>query len=233
MGCPFTGIPPRRIAPMALSLHPQLSYCLVGGRTVFLDLGADRYFAMPGSVGRSLSSSNPLEADEKEVLGPLFRRGLVVEATNAEPLSPPSICVPDLSILDSLGPFRVRPALSASARLLATVVQVRRLPLVSILDRLRARRQMAGQTPSESTRRVESEEASAFIHSDRFFSRNFRCLASSVALLDQLASRRCFPTLVFGVRVDPFHAHCWVQNAEMVLTDDADRVREFTPILVV
>jgi len=38
---------------------------------------------------------------------------------------------------------------------------------------------------------------------------------------------------VIGIRPDPFLAHCWVQHKGLVLNDDIDNVRTFTPILVI
>lgn len=37
---------------------------------------------------------------------------------------------------------------------------------------------------------------------------------------------------VFGVRTWPFAAHCWLQSGDLVLDDDLDRVRLYTPILI-
>lgn len=36
---------------------------------------------------------------------------------------------------------------------------------------------------------------------------------------------------VFGVRTWPFRAHCWLEHSGMVLNDDPDVVRAYTPIL--
>jgi hypothetical protein len=38
------------------------------------------------------------------------------------------------------------------------------------------------------------------------------------------------PSLVFGVRMNPFRAHCWVQLGGQVLIGDFEQVRLFTPI---
>jgi hypothetical protein len=36
---------------------------------------------------------------------------------------------------------------------------------------------------------------------------------------------------VFGVRLDPFAAHCWLQTDRLLLTDAADALGVFTPVL--
>lgn len=37
--------------------------------------------------------------------------------------------------------------------------------------------------------------------------------------------------LVFGVRLAPFQAHCWVQAGSVAFGEAADRLRQFTPIM--
>lgn len=52
-----------------------------------------------------------------------------------------------------------------------------------------------------------------------FYPRSYLCLFDSLALLEFLAHWHYFPSLVFGVTVDPFEAHCWVQHGSIVLCD--------------
>jgi hypothetical protein len=59
-----------------------------------------------------------------------------------------------------------------------------------------------------------------------------RCLPDSLALRDWLAARAGAPEMVFGVKLHPFAAHCWVQWQGTVLNDAPDRVREFVPVFV-
>jgi hypothetical protein len=60
-----------------------------------------------------------------------------------------------------------------------------------------------------------------------------RCLIDALALDHILLSRRLRSQLVFGVRLSPFRAHCWLQTSATVLTGTAAEARNFTPILVV
>jgi hypothetical protein len=57
------------------------------------------------------------------------------------------------------------------------------------------------------------------------------CLFRSTMLLRRLAPRGYRPRWVFGVRTWPFAAHCWLQAGPVALTDYADTLRPFTPIL--
>ncbi|WP_288991071.1 lasso peptide biosynthesis B2 protein [uncultured Sphingopyxis sp.] len=60
-----------------------------------------------------------------------------------------------------------------------------------------------------------------------------RCLVDSLALYRMALRRSLAPTLVFGVRTNPFAAHCWLQSGACVLTGTAEEARNYQPILVV
>jgi hypothetical protein len=64
-----------------------------------------------------------------------------------------------------------------------------------------------------------------------FYPKPYVCLFDSLALLEMLAIYGGFPTLVFGVTTDPFHAHCWLQMENTVLNDSPAAVRAYTPIM--
>jgi hypothetical protein len=65
------------------------------------------------------------------------------------------------------------------------------------------------------------------------YSRPYVCLFDSLCLLNFLALHGLFPRLVFGVIVEPFHAHCWLQKGNVVLNDTVERVSAYTPIMCV
>lgn len=58
-----------------------------------------------------------------------------------------------------------------------------------------------------------------------------QCLFDSLALKLFLANYRIFPDWIFGVRLNPFGAHCWLQHGSAVVNDSLDSVRPFTPIM--
>lgn len=66
-----------------------------------------------------------------------------------------------------------------------------------------------------------------------FYTRKYLCLFDSLALIEFLAYYRLYPQWVFGVVVEPFGAHCWVQHDQYVLNDRPEYVRGYTPIMVV
>jgi hypothetical protein len=64
-----------------------------------------------------------------------------------------------------------------------------------------------------------------------WYPRDFLCLFDSLALLEFLAAEEIFADWVFGVRAEPFEAHCWVQREQVALNDSIERVSTFVPIM--
>lgn len=58
-----------------------------------------------------------------------------------------------------------------------------------------------------------------------------QCLFDSLALKLFLAKYGVFPDWIFGVRLNPFAAHCWLQHGDILVNDSLDSVRQFTPIM--
>jgi hypothetical protein len=65
------------------------------------------------------------------------------------------------------------------------------------------------------------------------FPKNYLCLFDSLALLEFLAAYSIFPHWVFGVRVEPWAAHCWIQQRDFILNDDVEEISDYIPILAV
>ena len=51
------------------------------------------------------------------------------------------------------------------------------------------------------------------------------------ALIEFLAGDGVAADWVFGVRAQPFQAHCWVEVGTLLLSDALECIRGFTPIL--
>ena len=103
-------------------------------------------------------------------------------------------------------------------------------PLFEIVDALRESRYAAAPTGDASAAEAAARgfwAARALVPIER------RCLLDCLALLDWLGPEARQATLVFGVRLDPFGAHCWLQSEGMLLTDAHDTVGSFVPVLSV
>jgi hypothetical protein len=59
------------------------------------------------------------------------------------------------------------------------------------------------------------------------------CLVRSALLMRFLRAAGLDADWVFGVRLHPFAAHCWVQVNDICLNDDVERLSAYAPIMVV
>jgi transglutaminase superfamily protein len=75
--------------------------------------------------------------------------------------------------------------------------------------------------------------ALAFRRMRPYYPRAYLCMFDSLALIHFLALRGLGADFVFGVDLTPFEAHCWVQCGDVVLNDDINVVRRYTPIMLV
>jgi hypothetical protein len=64
-----------------------------------------------------------------------------------------------------------------------------------------------------------------------YYARAYLCRFDSLALIEFLFGHGCLPQWVFGVKCEPFAAHCWVQDDNYVLNDSVEYVQRFTPIM--
>ena len=218
-----------------LHLQPHVSYGLVGERPIFLDLKRDRYLALdPASedaVRRLLAAEEPTLPDGP-ALERLLRTGLFRQSSLRGRLAPVHSPAPARSLIGDRpsgrprwsSPFRAWTAVSRARRRLKSV------PLAEIVDALAERRRAGGP---EGEPALAEESARAFLAARPLVPVERSCLLDSLALLDWLGPRSGHAKLVFGVRLDPFGAHCWLQTERAILTDAADTVGNFAPVLAV
>jgi hypothetical protein len=111
--------------------------------------------------------------------------------------------------------------------------QLRRKQLSRILARIERRRLRARSSASIHNVPQSSKLMAAFKDLRSLYPRPYLCLFDSLALLEFLASYRSFPRIVFGIVADPFEAHCWLQEGNVLLNDDLERVGKYKAILSV
>lgn len=100
-------------------------------------------------------------------------------------------------------------------------------PAVSYLSKLRARR----------NKNMEFDESRIFHQIEIyrrcrpfFYSAQDRCTLNSLSLLIYLARFNCFPKWTFGIRREPFEAHCWIEDDNWLFNDVFPRISRFTRI---
>jgi hypothetical protein len=233
--------------PRQYAICEHAHTCLAGRHIVFLDIERDKYLCLdlettvtllPHLNGRllffedSLLSECAAWAGVARILAELEQRNLIVQlpldqtAPRFEQIAPAT-----RSICGATGNKHPRTAAGAGEFILAVT-------RTAVLLRWRT----LAKTVAHVTRRRKSAATSCAgvgpeLFVQRFVSYRSRtaktdaCLFNSVALLDFLALHGQYPKLVFGVRMRPFQAHCWVQHEDTVLGDTVERVSQFTPIM--
>ena len=226
---------------MGLVLSEDVYFCTANRQLAFLDVRADKYFALPGnaeSAFRKLVSNDCLTEDDFRALEPLRSRRILMpfEGPNnvrAEVKSPR----PATSIVDE-GPVKISPleywrVADAIAAQLASRQFLRRHGLRNVIrkiaeDKVTGRRRALGmKEPIDNSRTL-----AAFLFTRRLVTTQDQCLVWSIALVNLLARHGTHVDLVIGVRMKPFRAHAWAQLDTAVLSDRLDTVAPYTPILV-
>lgn len=218
-----------------LVLKPHVSFGLVGGHAVFLDLRQDRYLALDiateAAFARLRSASAPVMPDGEDGER-LLSTGLFRSAESVDRLSAASVLIPDHSLLTGLPSqaFRLTASFKAWANVARARKRLRTLPLIELVGRVR---QTRGSAEAAGTLDDAEKEAAAYLAARALVPVDRSCLLDCLGLVDWLGARARHVSLVFGVRMDPFGAHCWLQTERAILTDAPDTVRNFVPVLVV
>jgi hypothetical protein len=219
---------------MGYILQPGLSVCDAGGSLVFLDVPADRYFALAPAIDscfrRLAASAEPEPADESRLEGLVARGILCREPGNARPAYCPAPQKPQsdfASSFEATPPFLA--TLAAVAMLSRTIVELRLRSLDNVLASVTKTKRKAA--PNQTPGNV-AICAAAFNHADRLITSLDRCLPRSIALARTMIADGVVPNLVLGVKLRPFEAHCWVQQGDLLVSDHLGAIVPFTPILV-
>lgn len=217
-----------------LTLHDDTYYCVANGRMALLDLRDDRYFALPPSCDeafRSLICGQMLTDAQRQALAPLIARHIIVVRPDGFIQKiPPSPPTPMRSYQDtSANGVRVVLFGSALGMQMSAAIQLKTRHLSDIIADIRRRK----HEHVLRHRPPEPEALASFLMTRRLVGTQDRCLRWSIAMVNYLAARDCYPSLVLGVKMTPFSAHAWVQLDDLVLNDGLDQVLPYTPILVV
>jgi hypothetical protein len=220
---------------MGFDLADGVRFCETSGRFIFLDLARDRYSCLPAEAEpsfRRLVLGARLTSNDRQVLGDLARDGLLRPSRRRPPLAPPDLSAPDGTLVFTDREVDRAMLVRALWRLGAAAVELRIRPLSRIVRRLERRKRLLPGY-SEDIRTALLEVAAAFRRTELFAAPLDRCLPRSIAAFEALIDRRVPASLVFGVRLQPFGAHCWVQHCRTLVNESVDQVRNFTPILVI
>lgn len=227
--------------------------CEIYGQVVFLDLNRDKYFRLdredsalviqfvnPPTVSDTYELNSPASANERasQVADHLVMQGILTppvhgaEGRGLTRRSSPTTTIHGAgdkhdSNIDAREVFRfLRSGSSAAWRL-------RRWPLLRTVTTMRlhkeGRRTESNPNNLERTRHL----VRAFDAMRPIFPREYLCLFDSLALMYFLLDYEISPEWVFGVKTDPFEAHCWLELGGVLLNDTPEFVRDFSAIMVV
>ncbi|QUT05608.1 lasso peptide biosynthesis B2 protein [Sphingobium phenoxybenzoativorans] len=217
-------------------LGEGFAYCCAGSHAIFLDLTRNHYLCLKPPLQAAFSKlveRKELNQEDHNQLNNLLNVGILTQDIVASPLTPPFV-IPAMSTVraSKVSSFS-RPVLKALLQRMSASASLRLHGLdqtVKALKRLKEEIRFQGEIYAPE---AEAQAASAFEATHLLFSANDRCLPQAIALFRSLLAARHLPLLIFGVRMNPFSAHCWVQSGERVFCDSAAYTRQFTPILII
>jgi hypothetical protein len=214
---------------MTYRLRPGLSFCHAEGRTIFLDVQADRYFELGPRLAAILDKV--MAGKRPGAVDALVDQGLITSvSTDAPPILPFTWPPPEDSRLEAALAVKPRPqdVVLVGMALGLAATRLRRHGFSRTLDHLARRRPRLEEQPGDPT---IAALADRYLAARRLMPVQPVCLRDSLALLEFLALHRRAADLVIGIEAAPFSAHCWVQSGPCVLNETVHQARRHTPIL--
>lgn len=226
---------------MPYQLREDLTYCQIGDDMIFLDITNDHYFQPSGAITRALKCFFATGLCSNEDMSRLTDCDILVEANEAtKSITPPPAIRPTRSALeiDRLSSAPTMLDLAETSWIVASTrrhLRTRRIKLVlDDLVSLRIKRLRAlGHDMDSATELAILRASMTFYRARRYVPIEPSCLLDSIALVRFLSRRRLPANIVFGVMLNPFAAHCWVQAESTALNETVSDANAYTPIKVV
>lgn len=214
---------------MGWTLAPGVGFCFAGDQLIFLDLRTDRYLALRGERRAAFERLRAREANDGEAMTGLLATGFFVRTDGENRLDPVDVEVPttDLTARRRSG-IRLRMVAAAARDLYWARRALAPDRLATTVAGLQRQKQKKTRDPDPA---AIAEIAAGYTSARTLIPIPPRCLVDSLALLRLMLRHDLAPSMVFGVRLAPFAAHCWLQSTEHVLTGSVDDAHNFTPIL--
>lgn len=184
--------------------NTKASFGYVGSKLVFMDIEADLYFTLDGPEAQEWVHSG-----ERPVSMPTTDRSILDACARRQRLSPRIL-------------IEVAALLVNAKRTIAA-------------DRVSASlRSLTQSEPNLDTHTADAEQAAyTFAAARKLIPAAPHCLTDCIALIAWLRRRGAACTLVFGAKLDPFAAHCWVQAGKLLLSDRCEAVDRFTAVGII
>jgi hypothetical protein len=217
-------------------LAPHVHLAHVDGQAVLLDLRADQYVALESRLAMGLEcllgdrTETPSGVDLAAVEQHLRARGYLDDAAHAVRRAADPV--------DAVQWPSFRPAPLELRQLHAGVSALRALTDVAwSLRRRNIAETIAWLQRARAVRRRRRGARQALLdayHEARpLFPVKPVCRLDAPAICLHLWRKGWDADLVFGVRLNPFAAHCWAQAERSVLNEPPEFVQQYTPIMTV
>ena len=240
-------------------LSPHVHVCVAGKQVILLDLERDKYLAVahPHPVGRWVRGWPPAQAvpatpvaairdppappapgPENSLLARMISQGLLItDPTLGKEAAPVVADPPKVALVEYDVHARPRAGLKHLwnfFRAYSTAQwSLEHRPIKAVVQAARQRKKRAQGVAGPDIATIRGL-VTDFVHlRPLFYTAREACLLDSLTLTHFLARYGVFPTWIFGVKTDPFYAHCWVQEGDFVFNDSPDFIKGFSPILVV
>ena len=217
---------------MHYRMRDNLSWCASNGQAVFLDLASDRYFRLRPEDDQKFQSWAATGETSGFDPGDLIRAGVLVQCDRQQPpRAKTETTMPAIEFGEEAGPpprlVDIVRALAAQRR---AARDLGRGKLAFLIEAVKADGAPRSGADSEAAaRRI----AAVFASTPLSFRKADRCLPRALAAQAMCRKLGVRPTVVFGVRLQPFAAHCWLQLGPHVIVGDLEQARMFVPILAV
>lgn len=216
------------ITLMSYHLPQHSSFAGLGTRVVFLDLSADRYVLLGASEAAAVLAA---EAEITDPVDRLIARDLL-RAGPGGPVRPVTATVPTTSALEATDTDGPLPLAELLYHRTEAAILLRFYGLQRTLAHMRRRRERSlRRRPACSDGRADAARiARGFARARLFWPTARLCVPDSIALARSIWRRGIYADLYFGVRLEPFAAHCWLQHEDLLLSDPLNFVADYTPV---
>ena len=229
-------------------LAPHVYPCVSGQHVVLMDLERDKYIAVVPAHrlahwvrGWPVGAVQTKEDGASDALvSQMVAHGILVTDPHlGKPADPVTTPRPQRSLVEL--DLDTRPQASAGQlwrfgrSWLQAKLSLKLRPIQSIVEVVRDRKaRLVTREQDVDPVRLRSLVTAFTRLRPLFYTLRGACLLDSLTLMHFLSAEGIHsPDWVFGVKTDPFDAHGWVQEGEVVLNDVPDRVRQYSAILVV
>ncbi len=252
-----SAISPLSEASQLYSLAPAVRARRIGSHVVLLDLRSDEYSAVgapecdllatfvhgwprPTSPTSSDSLLAPTACNTAELIRRMLQAGmLIAEPSSSTTRGQEDLAFPRAALFDLYTDTAVHISIKDIIRFFIAIVSacalLRCRTMKQITDRIASRRVTQSAhieySSSRSTDHKMREIAGKFERLRAlFYTSSDACLFDTLVLAEFLARYGYFPKLVFAVAIEPFRAHCWLQEGDTVLNGTLMSVLSFNPI---